>query len=129
MQKLKTVIIGASHAAAQLSVSLRQDGWGGEIIMIGDEPHLPYHRPPLSKTFLSGDKRIQDLLIRPATFYEKQQIQFIHGHVVSIDRERKILDLADGSRITYDKLALCTGARVRKLDIEGSDLKLSLIHI
>ncbi|MEZ2903949.1 NAD(P)/FAD-dependent oxidoreductase [Acinetobacter terrestris] len=123
MQKLKTVIIGASHAAAQLSVSLRQDGWGGEIIMIGDEPHLPYHRPPLSKTFLSGDKRIQDLLIRPATFYEKQQIQFIHGHVVSIDRERKILDLADGSRITYDKLALCTGARVRKLDIEGSDLK------
>lgn len=123
MQKLKTVIIGASHAAAQLSVSLRQDGWGGKIIMIGDEPHLPYHRPPLSKTFLSGDKRIQDLLIRPATFYEKQQIQFIHGHVVSIDRERKILDLADGSRITYDKLALCTGARVRKLDIEGSDLK------
>ena len=123
MQKLKTVIIGASHAAAQLSVSLRQDGWGGAIIMIGDEPHLPYHRPPLSKTFLSGDKRIQDLLIRPATFYEKQQIQFIHGHVVSIDRERKILDLADGSRITYDKLALCTGARVRKLDIEGSDLK------
>ena len=123
MQKLKTVIIGASHAAAQLSVSLRQEGWDGEIIMIGDEPHLPYHRPPLSKTFLSGDKRIQDLLIRPATFYEKQQIQFIHGHVVAIDRERKILDLADGSRITYDKLALCTGARVRKLDIEGSDLK------
>lgn len=123
MQNLKAVIIGASHAAAQLSVSLRQEGWDGEIIMIGDEPHLPYHRPPLSKTFLSGDKRIQDLLIRPATFYEKQQIQFIHGHVVAIDRERKILDLADGSRITYDKLALCTGARVRKLDIEGSDLK------
>lgn len=62
--------------------------------MIGDEPHLPYHRPPLSKTFLSGDKRIEDLLIRPATFYEKQQIQFLHGHVVSIDRERKVLDIA-----------------------------------
>ena len=45
MQKLKAVIIGASHAAAQLSVSLRQEGWDGEIIMIGDEPHLPYHRP------------------------------------------------------------------------------------
>ena len=123
MQKLKAVIIGASHAAAQLSVSLRQEGWDGEIIMIGDEPHLPYHRPPLSKTFLSGDKSIQDLLIRPAAFYAKQQIQFIHSHVVSIDRERKILDLADGSQISYDKLALCTGARVRKLDIEGSDLK------
>lgn len=123
MQKMRAVIIGASHAAAQLSVSLRQEGWEGEIIMIGDEPHLPYHRPPLSKTFLSGDKTIQDLLIRPASFYEKQKIQFIHGHVVSIDRERKILDIREGPQILYDKLAICTGARVRKLDIKGSHLK------
>ncbi len=123
MQNMRVVIIGASHAAAQLSASLRQEGWQGEIVMIGNEPHLPYHRPPLSKTFLSGDKTIQDLLIRPASFYEKQQIQFIHGHVVGIDREKKILDLANSSQITYDKLALCTGASVRKLDIEGSELK------
>lgn len=123
MQKMKAVIIGASHAAAQLSVSLRQEGWEGDIVMIGDEPHLPYHRPPLSKTFLSGDKRIEDLLIRPATFYEKQQIQFLHGHVVSINRERKVLDIADGSQISYDKLALYTGARVRKLNIEGSEVQ------
>src|SRR5690606_26976336 len=123
MQKLKTVIIGASHAAAQLSVSLRQDGWGGEIIMIGDEPHLPYHRPPLSKTFLSGDKSMQDLLIPPATFYEKQQIQLIHGLVVAIDGKRKILDLADGAQTTNDKWALSTGARVKKLDIQGSNQK------
>lgn len=123
MQNLKAVIIGASHAAAQLSVSLRQEGWEGEIMMIGDEPHLPYHRPPLSKTFLSGDKTIQDLLIRPAAFYEKQKIKFLHGHVLFIDRERKILVLSDGSQISYDKLAICTGARVRKLDIDGSELK------
>ena len=123
MSRLKAVIIGASHAAAQLSMSLRQEGWEGDILMIGDEPYLPYHRPPLSKTFLSGDKSIQDLLIRPATFYEKQQIQFLHGHVVSIDREGKILNLADGTQLSYDKLALCTGARVRKLDIEGHQLK------
>lgn len=123
MQNKRAVIIGASHAAAQLSVSLRQEGWEGEIVMIGDEPHLPYHRPPLSKTFLSGDKCIQDLLIRPLEFYEKQEIQFLYGHVVSIDRERKILDLRDGSRVSYDKLAICTGARVRKLDIKGSHLE------
>ena len=122
MSKLRAVIIGAGHAAAQLSFSLRQEGWEGEIMMIGDEPHLPYHRPPLSKSFLSGDKTIQDLLIRPATFYEKQQIEFLHGHVVSIDREQKMLKLANGSQISYAKLALCTGARVRKLDIEGSEL-------
>src|SRR5690606_5547681 len=123
MQNMRVVIIGASHAAAQLSASLRQEGWQGEIVMIGNEPHLPYHRPPLSKTFLPGDKTIKDLLIRPSSFYEKQQIQFIHGHVVGIEREKKILDPANGSQIIYDKLALCTGARVRKLDIEGSELK------
>ncbi len=123
MQKLKAVIIGASHAAAQLSVSLRQEGWKGEIVMIGDEPHLPYHRPPLSKTFLSGDKSIQDLLIRPAEFYAKQQIDFLHGPVVAIDRERKMLTLADGSQMSYAKLAICTGARVRKLEIDGGELK------
>ena len=123
MQKLKAVIIGASHAAAQLSVSLRQEGWKGEIVMIGDEPHLPYHRPPLSKTFLSGDKSIQNLLIRPAEFYAKQQIDFLHGPVVAIDRERKMLTLADGSQMSYAKLAICTGARVRKLEIDGGELK------
>ena len=123
MQKLKAVIIGASHAAAQLSVSLRQEGWKGEIVMIGDEPHLPYHRPPLSKAFLSGDKSIQDLLIRPAEFYAKQQIDFLHGPVVAIDRERKMLTLADGSQMSYAKLAICTGARVRKLEIDGGELK------
>lgn len=122
MEKLSAVIIGGSHAAAQLSVSLRQEGWQGDIFIISDEPYLPYHRPPLSKTFLSGDKSIEDLLIRPATFYEKNNIQFVNGHVTEIDRQAQVLSLADGSQINYDKLALCTGARVRKLNIQGSNL-------
>ncbi|HMV60068.1 MAG TPA: FAD-dependent oxidoreductase, partial [Agitococcus sp.] len=75
------LIIGASHAAAQLATSLRQEGWQGDIIMIGDEAYLPYHRPPLSKTFLAGDKEIDDLLIRPASFYDKSAIQFKQGRV------------------------------------------------
>lgn len=123
MSRLKAVIIGASHAAAQLSVSLRQEGWEGDILMIGDEPYLPYHRPPLSKTFLAGDKTIDDLLIRPKSFYEKQNIEFLHGYVSHIDRETKMIQLADGQQIEYDKLALCTGASVRKLNIKGADLK------
>jgi len=60
------IIIGASHAGAQLCVSLRQGGYEGKITVIGDEPDLPYHRPPLSKDFLSGDKEIDEILIRPA---------------------------------------------------------------
>ncbi len=122
MKKLTAVIIGASHAAAQLSTSLRQEGWDGDIIMIGDEPYLPYHRPPLSKTFLSGDKSADDLLIRPAAFYEKNQIQFRQGRVIAIDRARQILQLSDGSELAYDKLALCLGARVRKITLPGSEL-------
>ena len=54
----KCLIIGASHAAAQIVPSLRKEGWEGDIVLIGDEPHLPYQRPPLSKTFLSGDKPV-----------------------------------------------------------------------
>lgn len=122
MLNLKAVIIGASHAAAQLCVSLRQEGWQGDIVMIGNEQHLPYHRPPLSKTFLSGDKTIQDLLIRPPEFYEKHQIQFLQGEVRVIDRGRKVLHLVDGTTVSYDKLALCMGARVRKLKTVGSQL-------
>ena len=123
MKKQMAVIVGASHAAAQLSVSLRQQGWEGDIMMIGDEPHLPYHRPPLSKTFLSGDKSIHDLLIRPAAYYEKNNIQFRHGRVLSIDRQQQKLRLADGAELTYDKLALCLGARARKVELAGSELK------
>lgn len=123
MKKQMAVIIGASHAAAQLSVSLRQEGWEGDIVMIGEEPYLPYHRPPLSKTFLSGDKSISDLLIRPAAFYEKNNIQFRQGRVISINRHQQVLKLADGSALTYDKLALCLGARARKIEFTGEDLK------
>ena len=122
MRKLIAVIIGASHAAAQLSASLRQEGWDGDIVVIGDELSLPYHRPPLSKTFLSGDSTADDLLIRPAAFYEKKDIQFRQGRVVRIDRARQILMLSDGSEQSYDKLALCLGARVRKLTLPGSEL-------
>ena len=116
------IIIGASHAAAQLSTSLRQEGWAGEILVIGDEPYLPYHRPPLSKTFLSGEKTEDDLLIRPAAFYEKNNIQFKQNTVTCINREQKTLTLSDGTQLAYDKLALCMGARVRKAAIVGEEL-------
>ncbi len=122
MKKHMAVIIGVSHAAAQLSTSLRQEGWDGDIMMIGDEPYLPYHRPPLSKTFLSGEKSVDELLIRPAAFYAKNDIQFRQGRVTAIDRKRQTLLLSDGDELSYDKLALCLGARVRKVSILGHEL-------
>ena len=118
------IVIGASHAGAQLAVSLRQQGWEGRILVIGDEPFLPYNRPPLSKTFLSGEKHVDDLLIRPEAQYEKVGIEFLLGQrVVEIDRHNKTLTLSHGEIFNYDKLALTTGSRVRTLDIPGSDLR------
>lgn len=119
----RCIIIGASHAAAQLAASLRSEGWDGDILMIGDEPHLPYHRPPLSKTFLTDDKNAASLAIRPAAFYEKNAIRCQSGHVTAIDRTQKRLTLSDGRGLSYDRLALCLGSRVRKAALPGSELE------
>jgi len=110
------VIVGASHAAAQCAVSLRQGGWDGIIIMIGDEPDLPYHRPPLSKGFLSGAKSLEDILIRPESVYRDANITLkLDRRVTSINRAAKTVVMDKGERLAYDKLVLATGARVRKL--------------
>jgi len=117
------IIIGASHAGAQLCVSLRQGGWDGNITVIGDEPDLPYHRPPLSKDFLSGDKEIDEILIRPASLYESADVEMKLGtRVGAIDREAKTILTEDGETVAYDKLVLATGARVRRLPVPGEDL-------
>lgn len=117
------VIIGASHAAAQTCVSLRQGGWDGTITVIGDEAVLPYHRPPLSKDFLSGQKEIEDILIRPAAVYETADIKMRLGErVKSIDRAVKTVLTDKGATLNFDKLVLTTGARIRRLPVPGEDL-------
>lgn len=118
----RVIIVGASHAAAQLAPSLRQEGWSGDIWIIGDEPVAPYQRPPLSKDYLSGDRDKTSLQIRPPAVYEKHGIKLLQGSVVSIDRSSHSVLLESGERIDYDKLALCTGARVRQLDVPGVNL-------
>tara|TARA_R110001592_G_scaffold260403_1_gene524922 strand:- start:16381 stop:17604 length:1224 start_codon:yes stop_codon:yes gene_type:complete len=116
------IIIGASHAAAQLATSLRQEKWEGKISIVGDEPYLPYHRPPLSKAFFVGEKTEEELLIRAANFYEKNNIDLLLGCRVSrIDRDAKKIILHDDAEISYTKLAITTGARVRKIPFTGSE--------
>lgn len=119
----RCIIIGASHAAAQVAPALRNNGWQGTIAVIGNEYFLPYHRPPLSKDFLSGKKSLEEILIRQPQVYEKAKIRFALGLTVSaIDRADKHIVLEDGQRIPYDKLVLTTGAHVRKLTIPGAEL-------
>jgi len=116
------VVVGASHAAAQFVVSLRQGGWEGEIVLIGDETDLPYHRPPLSKDFLSGTKELDEILIRPASVYETANITLKLGtRVTAMDRDKKTVSTDKDETLSYDKLVLATGARVRRLPIDGAD--------
>ena len=118
------IIIGASHAAAQTCVSLRQGGFDGDITVVGDETVLPYHRPPLSKDFLSGQKAVDDILIRPAESYLDANIDLKLGvRINQIDRANKTVHTDDGDVLSYDKLVLTTGARVRRLPVPGEDLE------
>lgn len=119
----RCLIIGASHAGSQLAVNLRKHGWAGEIVLLGAEAELPYHRPPLSKTVMAGSKTLDNILLRPEAMYANSGVTLrLATAVESIVPEQKQVVLADGETLTYDKLALCTGARPIKLPLgDGLD--------
>jgi len=115
------VIIGAGQAASQLMASLAQDGFAGEVCLVGDEPHLPYQRPPLSKKFLAGELTLDRLYVKPAAFYEKAGSRLMLGQRAErIDRAGRAVLLADGSRLPYSTLVLATGSRPRELPLPGA---------
>jgi 3-phenylpropionate/trans-cinnamate dioxygenase ferredoxin reductase subunit len=117
------VVIGAGHAAGQAVASLRQEGFSGDIVVVGDEPHLPYQRPPLSKQYLSGEQGLDKVYLRPQAFYADRNIDVKLGvRATRLEPGEHRITLDDGSTLKYDKLLLATGSRVRVLNIEGSDL-------
>ncbi|MCP1198085.1 NAD(P)/FAD-dependent oxidoreductase [Notoacmeibacter sp. MSK16QG-6] len=116
------VIVGAGQAGAQVAASLRQEGFSGKIVMFGDEPGLPYQRPPLSKTYMK-EGNPDRLLIRNQAFFDDNDIVIrSEVRVAAIDRDAKTVILADGERQPYDHLVLATGAINRTLPIPGIDL-------
>lgn len=123
MTELHCVIVGGSHAGAQAAASLRQEGWSGAISLVSAEPLLPYHRPPLSKGFLCGGKSDEELLIRPADFYARQNIAVhLDTRVTRIDPQANRVHCDNGLALDYSHLILATGAEVRRLHLPGSDL-------
>lgn len=116
------VIVGAGHAAGELATSLRRNGWKGGIALIGEEPYLPYQRPPLSKGFLTGDVQQAALFLKPRSTYDEADVELLIGaRVDRIDRMLRRVTLSDGRKLTYAKLALTTGGRPRRLSIDGAD--------
>jgi len=119
----KIVIIGAGHAGGALAAQLREQGHRGPLCVIGDEPYLPYQRPPLSKAILKGTAETASLFLRNATFYPENDIEVRTGQTVSaIDRDARHVTLAGGESLPYDFLILATGARPRQLAIPGAGL-------
>jgi 3-phenylpropionate/trans-cinnamate dioxygenase ferredoxin reductase subunit len=120
----RIVIVGAGQAAAQAVATLRAEGFSGSITLVGDEPYLPYQRPPLSKAYLMGTLERERLFLKPESFYEQSQCERIFGVAAEkIDRGTRTVVLADGRTLGYDKLLLATGSRVRKIRCPGADLE------
>ena len=116
----RCLIVGASHAGVNVAFALRKEGWEGEIVLMDRDPHLPYHRPPLSKKYLTEDAKTEKYALKPIVIYEQKNIQLILGKgVSSIDRTNHTLALEDGSEEAYDKLILATGGKCFVPPIKG----------
>ncbi|GLR84618.1 NAD(P)/FAD-dependent oxidoreductase [Bradyrhizobium iriomotense] len=119
----EALIVGAGHAGAHTAIFLRQHGHVGSIAIIGDEPELPYERPPLSKDYLGGTKSFDRLLLRPAEFWTDNAIAMLPGRrVETIDPRSQTVTCADGSCYSYVNLIWAAGGRPRSLPCPGGDL-------
>jgi 3-phenylpropionate/trans-cinnamate dioxygenase ferredoxin reductase subunit len=117
------LIIGAGQAAAQLAVSLRQAGFDKPISMLGDEPHPPYQRPPLSKKFLTDNGSPESLFLRPHAFWRDQAVALHLGSEASrVDLQQRRVSLRDGRELEFGALVFATGARARTLPLPGVGL-------
>lgn len=119
----RVVIVGCGQAGVEAAASLRSSGFDGEITMLGNEPCLPYHRPPLSKEYLAGESEVDTNTLRGESFYAKKDVELRCGvHATDIDRDARRIQLDSGSSIGYDHLVLATGARPRELPVPGAEL-------
>jgi 3-phenylpropionate/trans-cinnamate dioxygenase ferredoxin reductase subunit len=118
------VIIGGGQGGAETAAQLRQNGHAGEIVILADEAHLPYLRPPLSKDYLAGAVSEEALLYKSAKAYADAAITLRTGAgAVRIDRANRRVILADGETLDFDRLVLATGGRARPMEVPGAQLK------
>ncbi len=121
--KYDVLIVGAGHGGAQAAIALRQRKFAGTIAIIGEEPEIPYERPPLSKDYFSGEKTFERILIRPAAFWEERDVAMLTGQrVVTVDPDTHSVTTEAGETIGYGELIWATGGHARKLTCTGHDL-------
>ncbi|SEF30894.1 3-phenylpropionate/trans-cinnamate dioxygenase ferredoxin reductase subunit [Amycolatopsis pretoriensis] len=116
------LVVGSGQSGFQAVASLRDRGFAGRVVLIGDEPGVPYQRPPLSKAYLAGTAGIEQLHLRGEDFFAEKDIELVAGRVAAIDRPASRVRLEDGTELAYDHLVLATGSRNRTLPVPGADL-------
>lgn len=116
MTPARAVIVGAGIAGVSAAAGMRSAGWEGEIVLIGDEPELPYRRPPVSKEIIRGDKTADQIRIKPEAWYADNDIRLLTGvSVLGIDVDLGAVELSEGDPLTYTRLLLATGGTARTL--------------
>lgn len=122
-QHFDVIIVGAGHGGANTAIQLRQKEFAGSIAIIGDEPELPYERPPLSKDYFAGEKEFARIQIRPEQFWiDKDVTMILATRISSVDPQAHSVAAQDGRSFTYGKLVWATGGAPRMLPIPGGDL-------
>lgn len=122
-QAFDVLIVGAGQAGASVAIHLRQNGFTGTVAMVGDEPDLPYERPPLSKAYLSGEIAADQLALRPAAYWGDQRVELMTGHrVIAVDAHQHEVTCHSGLRICYRHLVWAAGGHARRLSCPGADL-------
>lgn len=120
----KVVIVGAGQAGGRVAVTLRSQGFDGEILLLGEESHPPYKRPPLSKTVLQGKSQVEDGYLLPVEAYAEKQIDLrLNCRVEKLETSESRVYFGDGMAETFDHLVLATGGIPRNLNVPGSELK------
>jgi 3-phenylpropionate/trans-cinnamate dioxygenase ferredoxin reductase subunit len=120
----RIVIVGTGQAGVQTALSLRDEGFQGDIVMVGEEPGWPYQRPPLSKAYMLGKMDDDGILLKSPSLYADYRIDFRAGlRALAIDRVQRRVTLSDGASLDYDHLVLATGARQKLLSCPGADLE------
>lgn len=121
MSDSRCVVIGASHAGVTLALQLRKEGWKDAISLVGAESELPYHRPPLSKEHLAGEKSLDAMRLRPEKMFSDNNIELQLGlTALKINKKSQLIKLSSGEEMRYDKLALCVGSIVNTIPLAAS---------
>ena len=119
----RIVIVGAALCGGTAAATLRREGFDGQLTVIGAEQHLPYERPPLSKSFLRGETSFDDTLVESAAFWPDNEVELRLGtKVVGVDASGRFVELEGGERVPFDQLLITTGARNRRFPIPGLEL-------